>query len=65
MVPTYDRWGRQIEIDRDLERDFPGRGKGPKHGGDHREHGPGHGGKGEGHPGNGGGKDKSKGKGKD
>ncbi len=71
MVPTYDRWGRQIEIDRDLERDFPGRGKGPKrNGGDHRDHGPGQGGKSEGHPGKGGnhggkGGDKGKGKGKD
>ena len=72
MVPTYDRWGRQIEIDRDLERDFPGRGKKPKHGGD-RGHGPEHSGKGHGNShgndhGNGGdkgGKGKDKGKGKD
>ncbi len=28
MVPTYDRWARPIELDRDLDRDFPGRGKG-------------------------------------
>lgn len=28
IVPSYDRWARPIEIDRDLERDFPGRGKG-------------------------------------
>ena len=61
MVPSYDRWGREIAIDRDLERDFPGRGKGPKHGGnDHRDHGPGHKGKGPGH-----GSDSSAGKGKD
>ena len=29
FVPSYDRWGRTITIDSDLERDFPGRGKGP------------------------------------
>lgn len=29
FVPTYDRWARPITIDADLERDFPGRGKGP------------------------------------
>ncbi|UNK48798.1 hypothetical protein MNR01_13755 [Lysobacter sp. S4-A87] len=28
FVPSYDRWGRTITIDSDLERDFPGRGKG-------------------------------------
>ena len=28
MVPTYDRWGRVIVLDAQLERDFPGRGKG-------------------------------------
>ena len=28
MVPTYDRWGRGIVLDAQLERDFPGRGKG-------------------------------------
>lgn len=28
MVPTYDRWGRTIVLDAQLERDFPGRGKG-------------------------------------
>lgn len=28
FVPTYDRWNRPIVLDRDLERDFPGRGKG-------------------------------------
>jgi hypothetical protein len=25
LVPTYDRWGRPIQIDTDLQRDFPGR----------------------------------------
>lgn len=30
FVPTYDRWGRPIVIDRDLVVDFPDRGKGPK-----------------------------------
>lgn len=29
MVPSYDRWGRPIELDAQLQRDFPGRGKGP------------------------------------
>jgi len=29
FVPTYDRWARPISIDTDLERDFPGRAKGP------------------------------------
>lgn len=78
MVPSYDRWGRPIELDAQLQRDFPGRGKGPKHGDDHRDdnrghddHGPGHGGKGNGHgngqgngqgSGNSGGKGKGKGK---
>jgi hypothetical protein len=33
FVPTYDRWGRPIDIDVDLQRDFPGRGKGGKAGG--------------------------------
>lgn len=28
FVPTYDRWSRPIVLDRDLERDFPNRGKG-------------------------------------
>jgi hypothetical protein len=72
MVPTYDRWGRPIDLDAQLQRDFPGRGKGPKHGDDH---GPGHSGKGKGDdggsPGNSGkgkgnsGKGQGKGKGKD
>ena len=30
FVPTYDRWARPITIDTDLERDFPGRAKGPR-----------------------------------
>lgn len=30
FVPTYDRWGRPITLDRDLERDFPNRGKSGK-----------------------------------
>jgi hypothetical protein len=76
MVPSYDRWGRPIELDAQLQRDFPGRGKGPKHGGDrgHADHGPGHGGgkgnsqgNGQGNgqgPGKGNGGDKGKGKGK-
>src|SRR5688572_28212732 len=33
FVPTYDRWARPITIDADLERDFPGRGKGVTKGG--------------------------------
>lgn len=28
FVPSYDRWGRAITLDAELERDFPGRGKG-------------------------------------
>jgi hypothetical protein len=28
MVPSYERWGRPIELDHDLERDFPERSKG-------------------------------------
>lgn len=30
FVPTYDRWARPIEIDRDLRKDFPDRGKARK-----------------------------------
>lgn len=30
FVPTYDRWGRTIELSPDLHDDFPGRAKGPK-----------------------------------
>ena len=77
MVPTYDRWGRPIDLDSQLQRDFPGRGKGPQkassHGGgkpDHAGNGNGggkpgksQGGGGQGN-GNGGGKG-NKGKGKD
>jgi hypothetical protein len=63
MVPTYDRWARPIELDAQLQRDFPGRGKGAqKHHGDD-DHGRrddyDHGGKGNS------GKGKGKGKGKD
>ncbi|QDH71130.1 hypothetical protein [Marilutibacter alkalisoli] len=28
FVPSYDRWGRGITLDAELERDFPGRGRG-------------------------------------
>lgn len=35
MVPTYDRWGRPITLDVELERAFPGRGKGGSKGGGH------------------------------
>lgn len=67
MVPSYDRWGRPIELDRDLDRDFPGRSKGhgrhhddgrdddDHRGDDHRDR------SGESH----GTKDRRKGKGKD
>jgi hypothetical protein len=62
MVPTYDRWGRPIELDAQLERDFPGRGKGAQ-----KKSG-GHGGKpehaGKGNSGHGGGPGKSQDKGK-
>ena len=27
FVPTYDRWARPVDIDRDLRKDFPGRAK--------------------------------------
>lgn len=30
FVPTYDRWARPIDIDRDLRQDFPHRGKAVK-----------------------------------
>lgn len=70
LVPTYDRWGRPIELDAQLQRDFPGRGKGPKHGegrGDRgRDDDHGHsGGKGKSEHGHGNGQGKGKGKGKD
>ena len=69
MVPTYDRWGRPIELDTQLERDFPGRGHGASHGASHDDghgrdrgdadaHGPGNGEHGRGH-----GKGNSNGKG--
>jgi hypothetical protein len=79
MVPSYDRWGRPIELDAQLQRDFPGRGRGgPKQGGgqggkpDHAGHGGkpeqgggrGNSGKGGQGPGNSGGKG-NQGKGKD
>ena len=38
FVPSYDRWGRPITLDAQLQRDFPGRGRGPKHD-DDRGHG--------------------------
>jgi len=31
FVPTYDRWARPIDIDDDLRRDYPNRGKGTAH----------------------------------
>lgn len=60
MVPTYDRWGRPIELDAQLERDFPGRGKGAQKkssGGGKPDHA------GKGHSGHGGGPGKSQGNG--
>ncbi len=68
MVPTYDRWGRPIELDAQLKREFPGRGKGAsKHREHDDDHGPARGGKGRSDdgPGNSQGKGKGKGKGKD
>jgi len=35
MVRSYDRWNRPIALDRDLERDFPGRGNGAARSRDH------------------------------
>src|SRR3970282_126904 len=32
FVPTYDRWARPIDIDVDLRKDFPNRGKSLKSG---------------------------------
>ena len=58
FVPSYDRWGRPIELDAQLQRDFPGHGHGPKHDDDHgrgnggKSHGddgPGQGDRGKGH----------------
>ena len=65
MVPSYDRWGRPIELDAQLRRDFPGRGKGPHRGNEHNDdRGPGNSGKAHGNgPGNSG-HDKGHGKGK-
>lgn len=67
FVPTYDRWGRPIVLDAELERAFPGRGKGrggpPKaQGGPDRPAHHGH----DDHPGGGKGKggEQAKGKGK-
>ncbi len=35
IVPSYDRWGRPIELDRDLLDEFPGRGKNAARDADH------------------------------
>jgi hypothetical protein len=35
FVPSYDRWGRPIELDAQLQREFPGRARGPKRDDDH------------------------------
>lgn len=59
VVPSYDRWGRPIELDAQLRRDFPGRGQGPKHGDDRGHDGRGH--DDRGHDGKGHGKGKGKG----
>lgn len=61
FVPSYDRWGRPIEIDDDLARDFPGRGRGA---GKHAHDAPSANGRSNGQ-GRGQGGDKGKGKGKD
>ena len=60
FVPSYDRWGRPITLDSQLERDFPGRGKGAHNGGGNKSHAPsaqgnkgGDAGKANGHPGGG------------
>ena len=67
MVPSYDRWGRPIDLDAQLQRDFPGRGHGAAHGRGHDDDGPGrsesHGGDELG-PGNGHGRGKGHGHGK-
>ena len=39
FVPTYDRWARPINLDVELERAFPGRGKGGNKGGGHGKKG--------------------------
>ena len=64
MVPTYDRWGRPIRLDRDLEDDFPGRGHGRDHANDHGRRNDDHRGS-DSHDGSGHGKGKGKGRGKD
>ena len=64
FVPTYDRWGRTIVLDADLERAYPNRGKGKSkshadnghddHGkSSHGNSGHGNSGKDKGHKGNG------------
>jgi hypothetical protein len=72
FVPTYDRWGRTIVLDADLERAYPNHGKGKSKSKSHAnnfhdDHGNGHGNSGKGHgnsgKGHGGGKDKGNGKG--
>lgn len=77
FVPSYDRWGRDIDLDAQLRRDYPNHGKGKAKGqgnAAHGDHGKGQGNSGQhgkpdnGHgPGNtGGGKGKgNSGKGKD
>lgn len=62
MVPSYDRWGRPIELDAQLQRDFPGRGKGGPH--HDNDHGPGNSGKAHGNGGGPGNSGKGHGKGK-
>ena len=63
FVPTYDRWARPIDIDADLRKDFPNRGKSLKSG----KGAPGHAkasqgsGKGKDHPAKGNASDKSRG----
>jgi hypothetical protein len=77
FVPTYDRWGRTIVLDSELERVYPNHGKGKSkaksqanngHGNSDKSHGSsdkGHSDKGHGNSdkGHGGGKDKGNGKG--
>ena len=72
FVPSYDRWGRDIDLDAQLRRDYPNHGKGKGQGNAaHGEHGKGqgnsnqHGKPDKGHgSGNAGGKGKDKGNGK-
>lgn len=69
FVPTYDRWGRTIVLDSELERVYPnhGKGKSKSHGGkdydDHGDNGHGNSGHGNSGKGHGNGKDKGHGKG--